>query len=140
VTWTPSRLKWTARCAATGYSDILRAQGWGDRRTLAGLTEGWINLYRILRPDIVVADYSPTANPVLQQRHRTACWVGGAQAVPVIYMRRELHRKWLDGDTPTNYAVATNAASFFRVEHTRLYRGLGDADYLGNLLDGFRSA
>jgi hypothetical protein len=40
----------------------------------------------------------------------------------------------------TNYAVATNAASFFRVEHTRLYRGLGDVDYLGNLLDGFRSA
>jgi hypothetical protein len=25
----------------------------------------------------------------------------GAHAVPVIYMRRELHRKWLDGDTPT---------------------------------------
>jgi hypothetical protein len=27
-----------------------------------------------------------------------------------------------------------------RVECARLYRGLGDADYLGNLLDGFRSA
>jgi hypothetical protein len=58
------RLKWTARCAATSYSDILRAQGWGDRRTLAGGSrKGWINLYRIFRPDIVVADYSSTANP-----------------------------------------------------------------------------
>jgi hypothetical protein len=28
-----------------------------------GLTEGWINLYRIFRPDIVVADYSSTPNP-----------------------------------------------------------------------------
>jgi hypothetical protein len=27
-----------------------------------------------------------------------------------------------------------------RVEHARPYCGLGDADYLGNLLDGFRSA
>jgi UDP:flavonoid glycosyltransferase YjiC (YdhE family) len=44
-----------------GYSDILRAQGWGDRATLRGLTEGWINLYRMFRPELVVADYSPTA-------------------------------------------------------------------------------
>src|ERR1700676_148342 len=38
-----------------GYADVLRAQGWGDRITLRGLTEGWINLYRMFRPDIVVA-------------------------------------------------------------------------------------
>jgi UDP:flavonoid glycosyltransferase YjiC (YdhE family) len=44
-----------------GYSDVVRAQGWGDRLTLRGLTEGWINLYRMFRPDLVVADYSPTA-------------------------------------------------------------------------------
>ena len=49
--------------SSTTPIDILRAQVWGDRRILAGLTEGWINLYRIFRPDIVVADYSPTANP-----------------------------------------------------------------------------
>jgi UDP:flavonoid glycosyltransferase YjiC (YdhE family) len=44
-----------------GYSDILRAQGWGDLPTLRGLVEGWINLYRMYRPDVVVSDYSPTA-------------------------------------------------------------------------------
>jgi UDP:flavonoid glycosyltransferase YjiC (YdhE family) len=44
-----------------GYSDILRAQGWGDRTTLRGLVEGWINLFRLFRPDLIVADYSPTA-------------------------------------------------------------------------------
>jgi hypothetical protein len=27
-----------------------------------------------------------------------------------------------------------------RLEHARLYPGLGDADYLGNSLNGFRSA
>lgn len=46
---------------AAGYSDILRAQGWGDFATLRGLTEGWNNLYRMFRPDLIVADYSPTA-------------------------------------------------------------------------------
>lgn len=46
---------------AAGYSDILRAQGWGDLATLRGLTEGWVNLYRMFQPDLIVADYSPTA-------------------------------------------------------------------------------
>jgi hypothetical protein len=32
----------------------------------------------LFRPDIVVADYAPTAKHVLQQRHRTVCWVGEA--------------------------------------------------------------
>lgn len=39
----------------------MRAQGWGNQTTLRGLTEGWITLYRLFRPDVVVADYSPTA-------------------------------------------------------------------------------
>ncbi len=54
--------------------------------------------------------------------------------------------------TPDGWTVRYNGASFCnaklrgrdqrgqllpRVEHARLYRGLGDADYLGNLLDGF---
>jgi hypothetical protein len=47
------------------------------------------HVYRIFRPDIVVADYAPT-----DQR---------GQLLP-------------------------------RLEHARLYRGLGDADYLGNSL------
>jgi hypothetical protein len=54
--------------------------------------------------------------------------------------------------TPAGWTVRYNGACFCnaklrgrdqrrqllpRVEHARLYRGLGDADYLGNLLDGF---
>jgi hypothetical protein len=38
----------------------------------------------------------------------------GAHAVPVIYMRRELHRKWLDGDTPTTRSRPTRPASSAR--------------------------
>ena len=54
--------------------------------------------------------------------------------------------------TPAGWTVRYNGASFCnaklrgrdqrrqllpRVEHARLYRGLGDADYFGNLFDGF---
>jgi len=45
----------------TGYADILLSQGWADRDTLWGLTQGWINLYRMFRPDTLIIDYSPTA-------------------------------------------------------------------------------
>ena len=45
----------------TGYADILLSQGWSDRSALWGLVHGWLNLYRMFRPDVVVHDYSPTA-------------------------------------------------------------------------------
>jgi hypothetical protein len=74
-----------------GYSDILRAQGWGDRRILAGLTEGWINLYRIFRPDIVAADYAPT-----DQRGQLLPRLEHAASLP--WPRRcRLSRQLLDG-------------------------------------------
>jgi UDP:flavonoid glycosyltransferase YjiC (YdhE family) len=46
---------------ASGYADILLSQGWSDPQVLWGLTQTWHNLLRMFRPDVVVADYSPTA-------------------------------------------------------------------------------
>jgi UDP:flavonoid glycosyltransferase YjiC (YdhE family) len=46
---------------ATGYADILLSQGWSDTSTLWGLVHGWLNLYRLVRPDALIVDYSPTA-------------------------------------------------------------------------------
>jgi UDP:flavonoid glycosyltransferase YjiC (YdhE family) len=45
----------------TGYADILLAHGWNDPSTLWGLTQSWLNLYSLFKPDVVVHDYSPTA-------------------------------------------------------------------------------
>ena len=45
---------------AAGYADILLSQGWSDVSALWGLTQGWINLIRMFRPDRMVLDYSPT--------------------------------------------------------------------------------
>jgi UDP:flavonoid glycosyltransferase YjiC (YdhE family) len=65
-----------------GYSDILRAHGWGDRTTLAGLTEAWINLFGMFRPDIVLADYSPTATFVARLRHVPYLLIGNGFELP----------------------------------------------------------
>jgi hypothetical protein len=65
-----------------GYSDILRAQGWGHRATLAALTEAWINLYRMFRPDIVLADYSPTATFAAHLKHVSCLLIGNGFQLP----------------------------------------------------------
>jgi UDP:flavonoid glycosyltransferase YjiC (YdhE family)/Flp pilus assembly protein TadD len=67
---------------AAGYSDILRAQGWGDVATLRGLSEGWINLYRMFRPDLIVADYSPTAILAAHIARRPHLLIGNGFELP----------------------------------------------------------
>src|ERR1700704_2393369 len=44
------------------YADILLSQGWSDPSTLWGLTQSWMNLVHLFRPDRLVLDYSPTAS------------------------------------------------------------------------------
>jgi UDP:flavonoid glycosyltransferase YjiC (YdhE family) len=67
---------------AAGYSDILRAQGWGDFATLRGLTEGWNNLYRMFRPDLIVADYSPSAALAAHIASRPVLLIGNGFELP----------------------------------------------------------
>jgi UDP:flavonoid glycosyltransferase YjiC (YdhE family) len=47
---------------ATGYADILLSQGWSDRSALWGLTQGWLNIFQLFRPDKLILDYSPTVS------------------------------------------------------------------------------
>lgn len=42
-------------------AEILLACGYLDREALAGLCDGWRGLFQQKRPDLVVADYAPTA-------------------------------------------------------------------------------
>ena len=65
-----------------GYADILRAQGWGNRATLAALTEAWINLYGMFRPDIVLADYSPTATLAAHLKNVSCLLIGNGFQLP----------------------------------------------------------
>ena len=43
------------------YAEILLREGWSDATELFGLVHAWINIWRLFRPDVVVADHSPTA-------------------------------------------------------------------------------
>jgi hypothetical protein len=40
----------------------LLSQGWSDRSALWGLTQGWLNIFRLFRPDKLILDYSLTVS------------------------------------------------------------------------------
>lgn len=46
---------------AATYPGLLRLRGYHDRDYLLGMLRGWLNLLDLLRPALIVADFSPTA-------------------------------------------------------------------------------
>ncbi len=49
------------------FSDVLLNLGFEDRRGLAGALRAWRSFYDLIAPDVVVADYAPTA--LIAARH-----------------------------------------------------------------------
>ena len=43
------------------FPHVLANVGWGQARALGALASAWRNMFRMLRPDLVVCDHSPTA-------------------------------------------------------------------------------
>ncbi|HLH29689.1 MAG TPA: hypothetical protein VKY31_00700, partial [Terriglobia bacterium] len=67
---------------ASGYADILLSQGWSDVSTLWGLAQAWLNLLRMCDPDLIVLDYSPTANLAVRIAEIPAVLVGNGFEIP----------------------------------------------------------
>ena len=43
------------------FAHLLFNNGFGDRETLRALLAGWLSIYRLVKPDVVIGEYSPTA-------------------------------------------------------------------------------
>lgn len=43
------------------YAEILIAEGYCLHNGLSGMLRGWLSLFKLVQPDVVLADYSPTA-------------------------------------------------------------------------------
>jgi UDP:flavonoid glycosyltransferase YjiC (YdhE family) len=43
------------------YADLLRYHGWADVGGLWGLVHAWTNVFRMVMPNVIVIDHSPTA-------------------------------------------------------------------------------
>ncbi|MGV8933458.1 MAG: glycosyltransferase [Gallionellaceae bacterium] len=43
------------------YAELLLAEGWGDQLSLIGRVSTWQSLFKLIKPDTLIADHAPTA-------------------------------------------------------------------------------
>lgn len=43
------------------YADIIYNLGYAREQDLMSLSKAWINLFTLIKPDLIIADHSPTA-------------------------------------------------------------------------------
>lgn len=64
------------------YSEILLGAGYGDRPSLKGMVTAWVELLRLFRADVVLADHAPTALIAARILNVTAFAIGNGFSVP----------------------------------------------------------
>lgn len=53
--------KMQSLAATHSYSDIIYDLGYSSEQSLTGLVNGWLNLFQLLKPDLLICDHSPSA-------------------------------------------------------------------------------
>jgi hypothetical protein len=66
----------------TGYAEVLLCQGWGDKSRLWGLTQAWLNIFQLFRPDKLLLDYSPTVSLAVRVANIPTVLVGNGFEPP----------------------------------------------------------
>jgi UDP:flavonoid glycosyltransferase YjiC (YdhE family) len=64
------------------HAEILMAAGYWQPAPLAGLVDAWRGMFSLLRPDVVVADYAPTAILAARSMGVRSASVGSAFSMP----------------------------------------------------------
>jgi hypothetical protein len=64
------------------HAEILLTAGYLQAAPLAGMVAGWRSMFGVLRPDVVVADYAPTAILAARSLGLRSASVGSAFAMP----------------------------------------------------------
>jgi UDP:flavonoid glycosyltransferase YjiC (YdhE family) len=80
------------------FPDILLNLGFDDRRGLSGALRAWDSLYRLVQPDIVVADYAPTALVAARNAGLRRVTIGTGFSAPVLADPMPALRPWIATD------------------------------------------
>jgi hypothetical protein len=80
-------------------SDILLNLGFADSQGLAGALLAWRGLFRLLQPDIVVADYAPTALLAARAHGISGVTVGTGFSNPPAGRPMPAFRSWIPTDS-----------------------------------------
>lgn len=65
-----------------GYADVLLTQGWQDVQILWGLTQAWLQLIRLYRPDVALLNHAPTARLATRVAGIPAIMIGNGFEIP----------------------------------------------------------
>lgn len=145
---------------AANVSDILFQSGYATPEALGGLLTGWVELFRTTAPDLVVADFAPTAMLACRVARLRLAALGDGYSLPPLTTPLACMRPWADippamlVQTDGRVLAAINAtlpslggrplarmADLFRAEATWLctfaeldhYEGRQDAAYCGEV-------
>jgi UDP:flavonoid glycosyltransferase YjiC (YdhE family) len=79
-------------------SEILLNRGWGDANGVAGALRGWLGLYALWKPDVVVADYAPGAQLAARAAGVPRVAIGSGFSTPAAHDPMPAMRSWIATD------------------------------------------
>lgn len=107
------------------YADMLLHQGWGDPAALAAMLADWRDVLVRVRPDVVAAEFAPTAMLAARSLGIAVAMMGNGYVVPPLRRPMPFLRPWDRADPARLAAVDGQAARAAAAALARL--GLGEA-------------
>jgi len=115
------------------YAEILLRFGYHNPANLGGLVDAWRDLYRILEPDLVVANHSPTAMLAARSLQIRTAVQGGGFLVPPRETPMPNMRPWIS--VPPQRLAEAEAAVLSTVNTLLEGYGAKRLAFLGELFD-----
>ena len=96
------------------HSDILLNLGFDDRHALAGALRAWHSLLDLVRPDLLLADYAPTALVAARAAGLPRATIGSGFSLPLDRDPLPALRPWLPSDEGVLRAIDARLVNAIR--------------------------
>lgn len=88
----------TPNLAPLSVSDILLNRGFGDAAGLAGALRGWLGIFDLWKPDLLVSDYAPSAQLAARAARLRRIAIGSGFSTPEPREPMASLRSWIASD------------------------------------------